>query len=764
MEGRAPRRADPVSGSGYSRRRVVRSGRGTTATWLALGLVLACGGRGGASAADAGASEGGVASGVRPEGEASLARAEDLRHAKDLGPALATSHDVVVRRRVARAYARIADAPSRQELLGMLADEDEEVVAWSAYGLGFACKGQEDATVRALAARAGSLGASPEARPARTSRGAGELDAHGAVARAIGRCGGPLAEQVLVGLGKASGSAWSEPALLGLGDVAVRRKQLGPEAMTLVIERAAGGEGAAFYPLSRAEPEDFGKRVVEVARGALSKPGPWRLFAIKALGRAKGEARAAAPELARVVSDAKGFDAGERAEASRVLGGLGEIGREAAAGALARVAPDLKDPVAVQGMLGTEFHVLYTLVGALGPEPPKSAEPALRAVAALTAPSDPGPALGRRLAELRCAAALGLARGVFDAEVLRKCDAETSEISQKARLASLVRRPLAGERRTAFRALAKSEHLRVREAAVEAIEQHGELGDAAVPILTDALLSKKAGLVATAAEVVHKHPERAFVLAESERRAALDPKAPPPSANPAQDLAPVVAKALSSALAEPWPEDRFETRIALVEAAAAAHHPEAKKAALAACKDANPVVRERAQRALRTLGESLAACEGAFRDPKPAEDLGIGARSSRVKLRTDAGAELALVLEPELSPVTAARLATLTKAGFWKGIVVHRVVPAFVVQLGDPEGDGYGGSGVPLRCETSPVPFSALDVGMALAGRDTGSSQFFVTLARTPHLDGEYTRVGRAEGPWSTVAEGDVITDATLAE
>jgi len=92
------------------------------------------------------------------------------------------------------------------------------------------------------------------------------------------------------------------------------------------------------------------------------------------------------------------------------------------------------------------------------------------------------------------------------------------------------------------------------------------------------------------------------------------------------------------------------------------------------------------------------------------------------------------------------------------------VAPGFVVQFGDPDGDGYGGSGTSVRCETSPAPFAELDVGMALAGRDTGSSQIFVTLSRTPHLDGEYTRVGRAEGAWSSVAQGDVIADAKLVE
>ena len=127
-------------------------------------------------------------------------------------------------------------------------------------------------------------------------------------------------------------------------------------------------------------------------------------------------------------------------------------------------------------------------------------------------------------------------------------------------------------------------------------------------------------------------------------------------------------------------------------------------------------------------------------------------------------AEVVVVLEPELSPITAARITSLAKSGFYKGVVVHRVVPGFVVQLGDPDGDGYGGSDASLRCETSPTAFGPLDVGMALAGRDTGSSQIFITLSRTPHLDGEYTRVGHAEGDWANIAQGDVITDVRVSE
>ena len=122
------------------------------------------------------------------------------------------------------------------------------------------------------------------------------------------------------------------------------------------------------------------------------------------------------------------------------------------------------------------------------------------------------------------------------------------------------------------------------------------------------------------------------------------------------------------------------------------------------------------------------------------------------------------MFEPDLAPIAATRFVELARAGFYRGIVVHRVVPGYVAQFGDPGGDGYGGSGSLLRCETSPVPFGPLDVGVALAGRDTGSSQLFVSLGRYPKLDGDYARIGRAEGDWAAVAEGDVINGAKVEQ
>ncbi|HWZ89800.1 MAG TPA: peptidylprolyl isomerase, partial [Polyangiaceae bacterium] len=92
-------------------------------------------------------------------------------------------------------------------------------------------------------------------------------------------------------------------------------------------------------------------------------------------------------------------------------------------------------------------------------------------------------------------------------------------------------------------------------------------------------------------------------------------------------------------------------------------------------------------------------------------------------------------------------------------------VPGFVAQFGDPSGDGYGGDDQPpLRCETSPVAFSPGSVGVALAGRDTGSSQLFVTLGRYPHLDGEYAWLGEAGPGWDRIAPGDRILHTSVSD
>jgi cyclophilin family peptidyl-prolyl cis-trans isomerase len=686
-----------------------------------------------------------------------IATAEDRRRATAVPALSQLGQDVALRRLAARALARIGDPGSEPGLLQLLSDEDLQTVGWAAYGLGWSCKGHEEAHVRAISARAASLGdEDPASDAGDVPRNA--IDARTSIARAVGRCGGELAERVLAGWVKAQGG-WAERAALALGDIAGRRGRLGEDTQAVLLDAPA--HAAMLYPFARVEHVEpaTAARVLSAVRSALGRPGAERAFAIRALSRCGAEA---APDLARVVGS-KDFTASERAEAARGLKLLGDQGKGSLAEALGQLTPD-KDPFAIAALGGDTFDVLLTLVQAVGDDAPKAAEPALRALATLRAPGEAPPALARRLEQLRCASAGALARGAYDADLITRCaDDAASEAQQRARLAAIGRRPIDGARRTAWRALAKSANLRVAEAAIELESDHPELGETGRAALADALGSAKGGLVATAAEAVHTHPDRVLVLAEREKRAALDPNAPL-TVNPARELDPSIAKALEAALGHAWAEDLVETRTALVDAAAAVHLAGAREAAAKACHDPNITVREHATKALRELGEAAPSCGAPEGDgSSPARPDPTLVHPTRVTLATDAGS-LSITFEPELAPMAAARFVALARAGFYDGVVAHRVVPGFVVQLGDPGGDGYGGSGALLRCETSPVPFGRLDVGVALAGRDTGSSQIFVTLARVPHLDGEYARVGTAEGDWDAVAQGDVISHVKVEE
>ncbi len=662
---------------------------------------------------------------------AAIRRAEDLRRARDVPAAAQGDPDPAVRRAAARAFARILDADDRP-LLRALEDEDPETVAWGAYGLGEACA-RPDEHVRALAARGASLEASPPIG------GPAALDPLGAIVRAVGRCGGDAAEPTLRAWLRAGGPP-AEAASYALGDIAARAGSLSLESSNALLgaSLATPPLAPALYAFGRGEgtpPEEIAPRLFAAAHAALDRPGPERVFAVRALGRA--DAPGAVDDLARVLAS-KDFSPSERVEAARALGKLRKGGQAALADALAAFVGDGGRQLA-KGLEGDRFVVVLTAAQSLGDEGATRANAALWSLARLPVEPDAPPAVSRRAGALRCAAAEKLARGAWDSDVLRTCDPGDGEAGERARLASLLRAPLAGPRRAAWAQLAQSAHVRVREAALSAIGGHAELGDAARAAIAQALgEDKNEGVVATAATVVHAHPELF---------AARDPD-------------PAVAGALEKALARPLSPDLVETRAALVDAAVALGLPAGRAAATAACRDPNATVRARAAAALVAAGTAHPDCpapEGGEPAPELAQPLAGEKRGEvRVALDTEAG-PLALRFDPTFAPIAVARLVALARSGFYTGGVVHRVAPGFVVQFGDKGADGYGGAGALLRCETAPVPFEPLGVGVALAGRDTGSSQIFVTLARTPRLDGAYAWVGRAEGDWSAVAEGDVI-------
>jgi cyclophilin family peptidyl-prolyl cis-trans isomerase/HEAT repeat protein len=123
-------------------------------------------------------------------------------------------------------------------------------------------------------------------------------------------------------------------------------------------------------------------------------------------------------------------------------------------------------------------------------------------------------------------------------------------------------------------------------------------------------------------------------------------------------------------------------------------------------------------------------------------------------LDTDRG-RIVIDLFARDAPITVNAFLQLVDQRFFDGRPFHRVVPNFVVQSGDPRGDGWGGPGYSLRDENNTNRYERGTVGVALSGPDTGGSQFFITHSRQPHLDGTYPAIGRVISGMDVV---DLIT------
>ncbi len=141
-----------------------------------------------------------------------------------------------------------------------------------------------------------------------------------------------------------------------------------------------------------------------------------------------------------------------------------------------------------------------------------------------------------------------------------------------------------------------------------------------------------------------------------------------------------------------------------------------------------------------------------------------GAQQLSAVIDTDRG-----IMEVELNyraaPTTVASFVNLVLRGFYDGLVFHRVERNFMVQGGDPQGDGTGGPGYEFRGETVLHHNRPGIVSMANSGPGTDGSQFFITHVATPHLDGLHSVFGRVVAGLETVyaiRRGDVINSITL--
>ncbi|HEV7643192.1 MAG TPA: HEAT repeat domain-containing protein [Pyrinomonadaceae bacterium] len=144
-------------------------------------------------------------------------------------------------------------------------------------------------------------------------------------------------------------------------------------------------------------------------------------------------------------------------------------------------------------------------------------------------------------------------------------------------------------------------------------------------------------------------------------------------------------------------------------------------------------------------------------------------KNGRVKaVLTTGKGSFTIDLLPEDAPLTVDNFIKLARANYFNGVSVHRVAPNFVMQDGDPRGDGNGGPGWSIRCEVNMVSYQRGAVGMALSGKDTGGSQWFVTHSPQPHLDGGYTVFGTVNETDMKVVDrvtrGDKIINIKIIE
>jgi cyclophilin family peptidyl-prolyl cis-trans isomerase len=122
--------------------------------------------------------------------------------------------------------------------------------------------------------------------------------------------------------------------------------------------------------------------------------------------------------------------------------------------------------------------------------------------------------------------------------------------------------------------------------------------------------------------------------------------------------------------------------------------------------------------------------------------------------------KVTIALRPDLAPKHVEQIKTLTRRGFYDGIVFHRVIDGFMAQTGDPTGTGMGGSDLPdVPAEFSQEPFVRGTVGMARSSEpDSANSQFFLMFAEGEFLNGQYT-------VWGQVTDGmDCVDNITRGE
>lgn len=138
------------------------------------------------------------------------------------------------------------------------------------------------------------------------------------------------------------------------------------------------------------------------------------------------------------------------------------------------------------------------------------------------------------------------------------------------------------------------------------------------------------------------------------------------------------------------------------------------------------------------------------------QTLAEEAKTARARITTPKG-EIVLLFYPDVAPQHSAAFIKLARAGFYDGLTFHRYEPGFVIQGGDPAGNGTGGPGYNLDAEFNERPHVKGTVAMARSSNpNSAGSQFYIVLEDAPFLNRQYTVFGH-------VVEGQTVVDAIRA-
>jgi peptidyl-prolyl cis-trans isomerase B (cyclophilin B) len=154
---------------------------------------------------------------------------------------------------------------------------------------------------------------------------------------------------------------------------------------------------------------------------------------------------------------------------------------------------------------------------------------------------------------------------------------------------------------------------------------------------------------------------------------------------------------------------------------------------------------------------------------KTAPEMSIDpAKTYNVTMETTRGT-IMLELYPQFAPKTVNNFVFLVKEGYYDGVSFHRVIANFMIQGGDPTGTGSGGPGYKFEDEfkSNPLKHERCVISMANAGPGTNGSQFFITHAPQPHLNGKHTVFGKVTSGQEVVdaiRQGDKMVKVTVAE